>query len=244
MHRILLVDDEPLILEHTRGLLQWDALNCEVIGTAPDGMAGIEMIRSLKPDIVITDVVMPGMSGLEMIDAVREECACRFIVLSGYQEFEYVRHALRSGAVDYLLKPITAVDLHDAILRMTQQTPEQSDEERYGPVVAKVIRCVDEHYGDPEFSLGWICSNELFMNETYVGRLFQKKTGMKFTAWVTDKRLKEAKQLLESGQSIPIAEIAERVGFVTSKYFIEVFRRHTDMSPGQYRQAFKERSHV
>ncbi|MBQ2834226.1 MAG: response regulator [Clostridia bacterium] len=241
MHRILLVDDEPLILKHTKDLLEWEALGCEVIGTASDGMAGIECIRSMHPDIVITDVVMPGMSGLQMIDAVREECACRFIVLSGYQEFEYVRHALRSGVVDYLLKPVTAADLHDAIVRMTSQTAEKSDEERYGSVVAKVIRCVDEHYGNAEFSLGWICSNELFMNETYVGRLFQRKTGMKFTAWVTDKRLKEARRLLESGQNIPVSEIAGRVGFVTSKYFIEVFRRHTDMSPGQYRQVWKER---
>jgi len=241
MHRILLVDDEPLILEHTRTLLQWETLNCEIVGAVSDGLAGIESIRSLQPDIVITDVVMPGMSGLEMIDAVREECDCKFIVLSGYQEFDYVRHALRSGAVDYLLKPVTAADLRDAIVRMTSRTPEQSDEERYGQVVAKVIRCVDEHYADAEFSLSWVCGNELFMNETYVGRLFQKKTGMKFTAWVTNKRLSEAKQMLESGQNLPIGEIAERVGFVTSKYFIEVFRKHTGMSPGQYRQ---ERSNV
>lgn len=241
MHRILLVDDEPLILEHTRSLLQWETLNCQIVGAVCDGLAGIESIRSLQPDIVITDVVMPGMSGLEMIDAVRGECDCRFIVLSGYQEFDYVRHALRSGAVDYLLKPVMAADLYDAIVRMTTKAPVQSDEERYGQIVAKVIRCVDEHYADNEFSLGWVCGNELFMNETYVGRLFQKKTGMKFTAWVTDKRLREAKQMLEREPNLSIGEIAERVGFVTSKYFIEVFRKHTGMSPGQYRQ---ERSRV
>lgn len=238
MYKVLLVDDEPLILEHTHALLQWETLNCEIVGAVSDGLAGIESIRSLRPDIVITDVVMPGMSGLEMIDAVRDEYPCRFIILSGYQEFDYVRHALRSGVVDYLLKPVTSGDLRDAILRMLSggQTSEQSDEERYGSVIAKVIRSVEEHYGDSEFSLSWVCSNELFMNETYVGRLFQKKTGMKFTAWVTQKRLGEARRMLESGTDVPIGEIAERVGFVTSKYFIEVFKKHTGMSPGQYRQ--------
>ena len=73
------------------------------------------------------------------------------------------------------------------------------------------------------------------MNETYVGRLFQKRTGMKFTAWVAQKRINEARRMLESGSDVPIGRIAEEIGFINSKYFIEVFRKHMGMSPGQYR---------
>lgn len=63
------------------------------------------------------DVMMPGATGLEVIDAVQDE-NCRFIIVSGYQEFEYVRHALRAGVVDYLLKPLSASELSAALSRL------------------------------------------------------------------------------------------------------------------------------
>lgn len=226
-----------MILEHTRNLLPWETLGCTVVGTADNGTDGADCIHRLRPDVVITDVVMPGQGGLEMIDAVSAEVPCKFIIISGYQEFEYVRHALRAGVVDYLLKPITAADLQEVLMRMLHpEKIEESYDSRYGTVIAKTLRCIDEHYSEPEFSLSWICENELFMNETYVGRLFQKRTDMKFTAWVTRKKLEEAVRLLTTVPDITVGEVAERVGFVTSKYFIEVFKKNMGMSPGQYRQ--------
>lgn len=240
MYRVLLVDDEPLTLAHTRSVVEHGIAECEIIGTAANGLEGIEAIRRLKPDVVITDVVMPGATGLELIDATLEESHCHFIVLSGYQEFEYVRHAMRSGAVDYLLKPITEQDLRQAFGRLSGSAAEESYEQRYGSLVAQVIRAIDEHYTDPELSLGWICDNELFMNSTHVGRLFQKRTGQKFTAWLTEKRLCEARRLLDQDRDLSIAEAAERAGFSSAKYFTEVFRKNYGMSPGQYKQEEKE----
>lgn len=248
MYKVLLVDDEPVIRAHTRSLLQWNTLNCEIVGEASDGQEGIQCISRLQPDVVITDVVMPGTGGLEMIDAVRGQgnSSCRFIILSGYSEFDYARHALRSGVVDYLLKPVTAAELRDAIISILAegQPAEENYEKHYGTVIAKVIRCIDEHYADTNFSLSWVCANELFMNETYVGRLFQKRTGMKFTTWVTQKRFSEARRLLENECDRPIGEIAEQVGFITSKYFIEAFRKHMGMSPGQYRSMHLEQRRI
>ena len=240
MYRVLLVDDEPLTLAHTRSVVERGLAQCEIIGTATNGLEGIEAIRRLKPDVVITDVVMPGATGLELIDATLEESRCHFIVLSGYQEFEYVRHAMRSGAVDYLLKPITVQDLRQAFARLGgEDTAEESYEQRYGSLVAQVIRAIDEHYAEPELSLGWICDNELFMNSTHVGRLFQKRTGQKFTTWLTEKRLCEARQLMDHDRDMSVAEAAERAGFSSAKYFTEVFRKNYGMSPGQYKQEEK-----
>ena len=238
MYRVLLADDEPMILEHTKTLLDWKALGCAIVGEAHNGEEGLRLLRSLRPDIVITDVVMPGLTGLEMMDKASDLPDISYIFLSGYQEFDYVRHALRAGAVDYLLKPVEAADLKGALLRMMRrgQSVEEDYTARYGEIVAKVLCMIDEHYADPDFSLGSICENELFMNETYVGRLFQKRTGKKFTAWLTEKRIAEAKKMLTANQDAPVADIAERVGFSTAKYFIEIFKKSEGISPTQYRQ--------
>ncbi|MBQ9308691.1 MAG: response regulator [Clostridia bacterium] len=238
MYRVLLVDDEPMILEHTKTLVDWKALGCTIIGEAHNGEEGLALLRSLHPDFVITDVVMPGLTGLQMMDSASDLSDISYIFLSGYQEFDFVRHALRAGAVDYLLKPVEAADLRNALLRMMRrgQSAEEDYTARYGEIVAKVIMLIDEHYADPDFSLGGICENELFMNETYVGRLFQKRTRKKFTAWITEKRISEAKRMLTGNQDAPVADIAERVGFSTPKYFIEIFKKSEGISPSQYRQ--------
>lgn len=238
MYSVLLVDDEQMILEHTKNLLDWKSLGCVIIGEAHNGEEGLSMLRSMHPDIVITDVVMPGLTGLEMMDKASDLSDIYYIFLSGYQEFDYVRHALRAGAMDYLLKPVEAADLKNALLRMMRRgmSVEEDYTARYGEIVAKVLCVIDEHYADPTISLGGICENELFMNETYVGRLFQKRTGKKFTAWITEKRIAEAKKMLKTNQDMPVADIAEQVGFNTARYFIEIFKRSEGVSPSQYRQ--------
>lgn len=238
MHRILLVDDEPMILEHTKKLLDWKALGCVIVGEAHNGEEGLKLIQSLHPDIVITDVVMPGLTGLEMMDRAAGLKDINYIFLSGYQEFDYVRHALRAGAVDYLLKPVEAADLKGTLLRMMRRglSVEEDYTARYGEIVAKVLCMIDERFADPDFSLGGVCENELFMNETYVGRLFQKRTGQKFTARLTEKRIAEAKKMLLGNQDASVADIGERVGFSTAKYFIEIFKKSEGVSPSQFRQ--------
>ena len=61
MFRVLLVDDEPLILEHTRHLLEMEKQNYVIVGTANNGLDGISLIRSLHPDVAILDVIMPAL---------------------------------------------------------------------------------------------------------------------------------------------------------------------------------------
>ena len=238
MFRVLLVDDEPLILEHTRRLLETEKQNYLIVGTADNGLDGIDLIRKLHPDVVIIDVMMPGASGLEVIDAVEGE-NCRFIIVSGYQEFEYVRHALRAGVVDYLLKPLSASDLSAALSRLLGEGQQDHPVDyiaRYGSVIGSVIRSIEEHYMEPEFTLSWLCENELFMDETYISRLFRQKTGIRFNAWLNRRRLEEAENLLLFQKELSMEAISERTGFSSSKYFIESFKKQKGISPLQYRK--------
>ena len=89
---------------------------------------------------------------------------------------------------------------------------------------------------EPDFTLAWLCENELFMDETYISRLFRQKTGVRFNAWLNRRRLEEAENLLLFQRELSMEAIAERTGFSTSKYFIENFKKQKGMSPLQYRK--------
>ena len=116
MRKVLLADDENLILRGLRRLIDWEALDIEVVGEALDGLQAEEMILSTRPDLVITDIRMPGLTGLDLLARHKGgPDAPKFIFISSYEEFEYVRQALSGGAVEYLLKPVSSEALEKAV---------------------------------------------------------------------------------------------------------------------------------
>ena len=98
MLRILLVDDEPLVLIGLQGMLEWEKLGYTVCGTARNGKLALELIEREKPDIVIADVKMPVMDGLTLARTCRERSALpAFIMLTRVEEFDYINQARREG---------------------------------------------------------------------------------------------------------------------------------------------------
>ena len=242
MKKLLIVDDEELMRQKLETLLDYSLLGLRLVAQAQDGSEGERLILTHQPDVVITDVVMPGKNGLEMIADLQGKTQAKFIILSGYQDFDYVREALRLGAADYVLKPVQALELKRVL---EVQPQEENDNRRYGEIVARVLSLVAEEFSDPELSLKSLCANFLFMNETYVSRLFQKRTGQKFSSYVTACRIQAAQTLLTAQPELSIGEVAERVGFGgDAKYFIEVFRKSVGVTPGKFRtgQSGKEES--
>ena len=114
MYNVYLADDERLVIHGLEQRVNWERMKCRVIGSAQDGVTALRQIMELKPDIVITDILMPGMTGLELIRRAEQELECAFIIFSGYSEFEYAKQALRLGTVDYLIKP---ADIEEILLR-------------------------------------------------------------------------------------------------------------------------------
>ena len=76
-YKVILIDDEPIITEGLKILIDWEDYNCEIIATACDGEEGLSLINSLKPDIVICDIRMPNCTGIEMISRSLALCPCR-----------------------------------------------------------------------------------------------------------------------------------------------------------------------
>lgn len=105
MYRILLVDDEPLILAGIASMMKWEDYNCTVVGKATNGNQALEKMKEIQPDIVITDIKMPAMNGLDFMEKCREQgYQAEFLLLTNLEEFSLAQKALRLGALDYLVK--------------------------------------------------------------------------------------------------------------------------------------------
>lgn len=126
MLQVLLVDDEPWVLEGLRSMVNWQRHGFEVCAEAMDGSSAMMMITKLRPDLVLTDIRMPAVSGLEMIEQARRTIAKppQFIILSGYDDFEYAKIAMRNRVADYLLKPIDEEEIELVLARISQRITE------------------------------------------------------------------------------------------------------------------------
>ncbi|MFD0674888.1 response regulator [Cohnella sp. GCM10027633] len=104
MYRLLIVDDEPIIVEGLSELFLQADYPLEVY-QAFDGMEAFEIARKLRIDILLTDIEMPEMNGIELQkEVLRLWPRCKSIFLTGYNEFDYIQSSIRGGAIDYVLK--------------------------------------------------------------------------------------------------------------------------------------------
>jgi DNA-binding NarL/FixJ family response regulator len=118
--RVLLAEDHTMVRAAIRSLLERTGL-VEVVGEAGDGHKALHLIRTHQPDVVLMDIGMPELNGLEVTARVaREFPNVRVVILSMHRSEEYVRQALRAGAIGYLSKEAEAAELEIAIRSAVQ----------------------------------------------------------------------------------------------------------------------------
>ncbi|GAU77304.1 response regulator [Fusibacter sp. 3D3] len=106
MFKVIIIDDEPLVRKGLVTVINWEQLGCHVVAEASNGVDGMALIETLRPDIILTDIQMPEVDGLTMIRNVKALVAhSKIIILTGYRDFDYIHEAMQLGAFDYLLKP-------------------------------------------------------------------------------------------------------------------------------------------
>ncbi|WP_322924240.1 response regulator [Paenibacillus campi] len=120
MYSVIVVDDEPMMLEGWQTMVDWEAYGFKLCGMATDGQEGLELARRLRPELLITDISMPVLDGIGLIKALREEpdVSMRTIIVSGYSEFDYVRQALQCEVDHYLLKPVLGEEMHELLAEL------------------------------------------------------------------------------------------------------------------------------
>lgn len=137
MVKLLAADDEYWVREKLRQIIEWQQYDIEFLEPACDGEEVLARIETESPDILITDINMPGLNGVELLEQLSQNHPeLVLLVISGYDTFDFVRRSMRSGAINYLLKPVTRADMASAIsealqiLRERDVTNEEQKQQR------------------------------------------------------------------------------------------------------------------
>lgn len=108
MLKVLLVDDEPFIIQGLKVIIDWENEEFEIAGTASNGKEALQFLENENVDLVIADIRMPEMTGLELLETLRKDkkSDVYFVILSGYADFSYAQQAMQNDCTDYILKPV------------------------------------------------------------------------------------------------------------------------------------------
>ncbi|MGM0881068.1 MAG: response regulator transcription factor [Bacillota bacterium] len=248
MLKLMIVDDEPIILSGIRDMVEQANTAFTRIATACDGTEALDMMAYFRPDVIITDIQMPEMDGLSFIRQAKARNVTRFIILSGYDVFQYAQDAIRLQVAEYLLKPIDERQLIELLKRMALEIIGQQHN------IASTIsekeldveqNSINEHvkmlkdYIHNNFMKDISLSDAaayLNLHPAYTGQLFKKETGDSFVHYINQCRIDKAKELLAGRNQVALEKIAACVGFENRRTFYKVFRKYVGQTPGEYRE--------
>lgn len=151
MYKVILVDDEYLTRNAISRNTPWEEAGFMLAGSAENGRAAIKLVEEKQPDLVLTDICMPIMDGIELSAYIYEHHPeIKVIIISGYDDFEYAKQALKYEVSDYILKPITSVELVEELKRMREKLDasrkEKSRVERIQREYEKNIPTLRSHF--------------------------------------------------------------------------------------------------
>ena len=241
MYRVILVDDDRLIVRGLTTILPWREMGCEVVGTATDGTEGLMLIRELKPDILLTDIRMPNVDGLTMAAAVKSEFpGIQMSVLTAYRDFDYAQKAITLGVCRFLLKPSNLEELEEAVREMCRRLDakrpaeeETENDEAHGYIVANALEWMKAHCTE-HITLGEVAEH-VYVSQWHLSKLINRETGLGFLELLSRMRVEKAKELLENPAN-RIGDVAYTAGFSDVAHFSKTFKKMSGRTPGEYRQ--------
>ncbi|QHT58555.1 response regulator [Paenibacillus lycopersici] len=251
MYKLLIVDDEPQILEGMKRSLDWEKYGFGRIETSETYEGAISKAVEFLPDLAIFDVCIGKYRGYDAINKLNElRLPSKYIIMSGYGDFKYALEAIRCGAKDYLLKPVDRTQLQQVVekiivedLNGTLQGVERDDLDtdpvlgmRYdglSKLTNRILLIVKAEYAQ-NLTLKSV-AERFRMNGTYLGQLFLKETQMKFSEYLMAYRMLRARERIQSTDE-KIVSIALSVGYPNLNYFYSHFHAFFDKSPSDMRR--------
>lgn len=228
MLKMLIVDDERMIREGIRDIVDWQEYGIEVVGTAANGIEAMELYKNHLPQIVITDIKMPKMGGLELTRYFNEKKAgVKVVILSGYEEFSFAQEALKLGAEDYLLKPVVPDRLVERILQIKEicelDRRKKAEEEKLLQQIKESIPLLREKFLMELVEGNFTCREDILERAEYLGVRLEAYTGIGVLIVHLDGYKKHSRkfsemerQLLNRSVENSIKEIVKSTGEVFS----------------------------
>ncbi|MDO3412341.1 helix-turn-helix domain-containing protein [Saccharibacillus sp. CPCC 101409] len=249
MYKLLIVDDEPQILEGMKRMLDWEKYGFGCIETSETVEDAMSKAAAIYPDVAIFDVCIGPDRGYDAITRLNMlGLPTKYIIMSGYSEFEYAREAIRCGVKDYLLKPLNRSRLQEVVEKIVVEdlhgTLEGTSDVNLDPVLGvrydslsklinHILLMVKTEYAQ-NITLKMV-AEQFRMNGTYLGQIFLKETQMKFSEYVMAYRMLRARERILSTDE-KIASIATSVGYSNLSYFYTHFHSFFGRSPSDLRK--------
>lgn len=254
MFKVIIIDDEDIIVQGLKKVVNWAKYGCEVVATASDAKFGAQVIRANNPDILFTDIKMPNMDGLTMLAGLKGEFPnMQITVLTGYRDFEYATRAIHIGVARFLLKPSKMNELEEALQVMTgnlkrrcegktEREEESVEELQEGNpansfIVRSALKYIELHYTE-KLTLTEL-AEKTYVSQWYLSKLLNKYTDKSFCDLLNQTRIKKAEKLLQD-PSLKIHEISDMLGFTDVTHFSKVFKKIEQQSPNEYRNTIHE----
>jgi len=251
MYKLLIVDDEPQILEGMKRTLDWVSYGFHSIETSETKDDAVLKAVEMLPDIAIFDVCIGTDRGYEIINKLNElRLPTKYIIMSGYNEFEYAQQAIRCGVKDYLLKPversklqrviekIIVEDLHGTLNGVSNEDMNTDailgiPYDQLSKLTNRILMMVKAEYAQ-NITLKSV-ADRFRMNSTYLGQLFLKETNMKFSEYLMAYRMHHAQEYILTTDE-KIFSIALAVGYPNLNYFYTHFQAYFGKSPSELRK--------
>ena len=223
------------------------------VQTAASGEEALQLIKESLPDLVLTDVLMPGISGIELCKQLKKgvrTCHIPVMILTARTAIEYRLEGLQTGADDYITKPFDVnillarcknlinnrILLQEKYTNQPQQaTPVMATSPADKEFMDRAMRIMQEHLGDSGFSVDQF-AREIGVARTKLFSKIKSISGQTPNELLLQARMKRAAYLLRYNPELNVAEIAERVGFCSSRYFSRCFKDCYQTSPQNYRK--------
>lgn len=239
MYQVIIVDDEPRILEGIIHLFPWNNFGFEVIASFTNGKEALDYINTHpQVDVVMTDIQMPVMTGIELSQKLINEDII-VVFFSAYQDFEYARAAIINHVTDYLIKPMK----YDAMSACFERIRSALDERAKAPAAARELSneqsdyvTTVKNYLKTNYKTATLeeAASLVHYSPAYLSSAFKADTGISFSRYLLQVRMEQAMRML-SDRSVKFYEIADAVGYLNPKNLTRNFKEYYGITPQEFR---------
>lgn len=242
MYKLIIVDDEKIIVDGIREIFPWNNIGFEVVGGFTHARDALEFLKNEKADVVLTDISMPDLDGLELAKQLKEYPDLLVVIFSSYSDYSYMREALQLDIVDYILKPVSYGELLDCFEKVKDVLDRRNpiQEEKETSYYGKMLNIVDDYLSSNFQNAKLVEAAEAVgISANYLSKIYKEKRGIGFLDKLHQIRMEKAAELLMNPEYKGY-EVAYYVGYDSPKNFTRAFKAYYRVTPSEYKNGIRD----